>query len=128
MYHYLHICRYLDYKSYLNFKIASVFLYNNKLKLFEKKNRRNNNLYYTFDELELNLNNEINIEESKFHIGSFCCNVTLVKKKKLWWNYLVKEKKLPNLEIDWNKWKEQDESDEELFDYNIPNNLEELMK
>ena len=55
MYHYLHICRYLDYKSYLNFKIASLFLYNNKLKLFENKNRRNNNLYYTSDELELNI-------------------------------------------------------------------------
>ena len=91
---------------------------------FTFKGESNNNIF----QIELNLNNEINIEESKFHIGSFCCNVTLVKKKKLWWNYLVKEKKLPNLEIDWNKWKEQDESDEELFDYNIPNNLEELMK
>ena len=91
---------------------------------FTFKGESNNNIF----QIELNLNNEINIGESKFHIGSFSCNVTLVKKEKLWWNYLVKEKKLPNLEIDWNKWKDVDESDDELFDYNIPNNLEELMK
>lgn len=98
--------------------------YNFENSKFTFKGESNNNIF----QIELNLNNEINTEESKFHIGSFSCNVTLVKKEKLWWNYLVKEKKLPNLEIDWNKWKDVDESDDELFDYNIPNNMEELMK
>ena len=86
----------------------------------EKENKK----YY----FELNFLNEIENQDFTKKINDNSCNFILNKKKSEWWDFLVKEKNLLNLEIDWNKWKYENESDDELYDYNIPNNFEELLK
>ena len=78
--------------------------------------------------LELNLLYDVDIEDYTKKINDNSCNFILNKTKSDWWDFLVKEKKLPNLEIDWNKWKYENESDDELYDYNIPDNFEELLQ
>tara|TARA_A100001015_G_C14950418_1_gene696507 strand:- start:860 stop:1249 length:390 start_codon:yes stop_codon:yes gene_type:complete len=85
---------------------------------------KDNNKY----QFKLNLLQEIKQDDLKKNLKELNCFFEFVKVKEEWWDFLIQEKKLPNLEVDWNKWKYENESDDELYNYNIPDNFEELLK
>ncbi|KAI5070996.1 hypothetical protein GOP47_0013247 [Adiantum capillus-veneris] len=64
-------------------------------------------------ELDLDLFEKINIEESKTSIGLRNVFCALVKSEKGWWKRLLKGegKSPPYLKVDWDKWVDEDEED-----------------
>nr|GMD68925.1 uncharacterized protein Os08g0359500 isoform X2 [Ipomoea batatas] len=66
-----------------------------------------NHLY----ELKLELNDKVNVEESKINIGLRNIFCVLEKAEKQWWNRLLRaEGKPPHyVKVDWDKWADEDE-------------------
>ena len=64
---------------------------------------------------KFNLYKEINPDESKYQITGFQVKIILSKKDKEtdYWPYLVREKKLNNISVDWNKYIDEDEEFEQ---------------
>eukprot|EP00761_Pharyngomonas_kirbyi_P011575 gb/GECH01011601.1/.p1 GENE.gb/GECH01011601.1/~~gb/GECH01011601.1/.p1 ORF type:complete len:168 (+),score=49.74 gb/GECH01011601.1/:1-504(+) len=71
-------------------------------------------------ECEIEFFDEINKEESKYRVGARNIFFHLAKKENKWWDRLLKQKGKNNfLHVDWNKWKDEDESDEEAGGFNL---------
>eukprot|EP00250_Pteridium_aquilinum_P000968 c11149_g1_i1 orf=100-582(+) len=70
-------------------------------------------------ELDLNLFDKINVEESKISTGLRNVYCALIKSEKGWWKRLLKGegKPPPYLKVDWDKWVDEDEEDEAKNDF-----------
>lgn len=81
------------------------------------------------DKYEMTLNLYHPIITNKSILKSRGCevNIILTKKDPTWWTYLVTEKKLNYLYVDWNGWKDEFDSDEDLYDYELPDNFQQMM-
>ncbi|XP_003737019.1 co-chaperone protein daf-41 [Galendromus occidentalis] len=63
----------------------------------------------------LNLNNKVKNDESKFVVRDRNIEVLLKKEEEQYWPRLLKEStKMHWLRVDFNKWRDEDESDDEL--------------
>lgn len=62
-------------------------------------------------DLEVELNSDINAEKSSWQIKSNCIKMTLQKEITKFWNRLTKVKQ-NNVKIDWQKWVNEDDSDD----------------
>lgn len=79
-------------------------------------------------ELTLNFYHPINVEKSILKSRDQEINLIITKLEPQWWTYLVTEKKLHYLYVDWTGWKDEFDSDDELHDYNLPDNFQEMME
>ncbi|XP_019188476.1 PREDICTED: uncharacterized protein Os08g0359500-like isoform X1 [Ipomoea nil] len=65
-----------------------------------------NHLY----EFKIELQDKVNVEESKINIGVRNIFCVLEKEEKKWWNKLLREGKPPHyVKVDWDKWVDEDE-------------------
>ena len=78
-------------------------------------------------EMTLNLYHPILINKSILKSRGCEVNIILTKKDPKWWTYLVTEKKLNYIYVDWNGWKDEFDSDEDLYDYELPDNFQQMM-
>lgn len=78
-------------------------------------------------EMTLNFTLPINIEKSALKSNGNQINIIVNKLEPQWWTYLVTEKKLNFIYVDWNMWRDEFDSDEDLYDYKLPDNFEEMM-
>ncbi|XP_010481284.1 PREDICTED: uncharacterized protein OsI_027940 [Camelina sativa] len=61
-------------------------------------------------ELKLELNDKVNVEESKINIGLRSIFCILEKAEPKWWNKLLRGGKPPHyVKVDWDKWVDEDE-------------------
>eukprot|EP00252_Welwitschia_mirabilis_P020558 TRINITY_DN5066_c0_g1_i2.p1 TRINITY_DN5066_c0_g1~~TRINITY_DN5066_c0_g1_i2.p1 ORF type:complete len:182 (-),score=57.47 TRINITY_DN5066_c0_g1_i2:214-759(-) len=65
-------------------------------------------------ELDLELFDKVNVEESRISIGLRNIICIVQKQEKKWWKQLLKtaSRRLPFLKVDWDKWVDEDEEDE----------------
>lgn len=70
-------------------------------------------------DLDLNLFDKINVEESKISTGLRNVFCVLIKSEKGWWKRLLRGegKHPPYLKVDWDKWVDEDEEDEAKNDF-----------
>ena len=78
-------------------------------------------------EMILNFALPINIDKSALKPNGKEINIIVNKLEPQWWTYLVVEKKLNYLYVDWDHWKDEFDSDDDLYDYKLPDNFEEMM-
>ena len=78
-------------------------------------------------EMTLNFTLPINIEKSALKSNGNQINIIVNKLEPQWWTYLVTEKKLNFIYVDWEHWRDEFDSDEDLYDYKLPDNFEEMM-
>jgi len=69
----------------------------------------------TFYELDLNLYDRVNVEESKISVGLRHIFCIVKKEDKKWWKQMLKSeaKRLPFLRVDWDKWVDEDEEQDD---------------
>jgi prostaglandin-E synthase len=78
-------------------------------------------------EVTMTLFDKINAEQSRFVVRQRNIELVLIKDKEAYWPRLLSEKtKLHWLKVDFNKWKDEEESDEEATQQN-DFNFEDLM-
>ncbi|KAI7742223.1 hypothetical protein M8C21_013133 [Ambrosia artemisiifolia] len=65
-------------------------------------------------EIDINLNDKVDVNESKASVGSRNILYLVKKEESKWWSRLVKEEgRTPAfIKVDWNKWVDEDEQDE----------------
>jgi len=78
-------------------------------------------------EMTLNFFQPILINKSILKSKGCEINIIITKKEPQWWSYLVSEKKLNYIYVDWNGWKDEFDSDDDLYDYKLPDNFQEMM-
>jgi hypothetical protein len=78
-------------------------------------------------EMTLNFYHPINVEKSILKSNGNQINIIVAKLEPQWWTYLVNEKKLNYIYVDWDHWKDEFDSDDDLYDYKLPDNFEEMM-
>lgn len=69
-------------------------------------------------EVDLELLDKINVEESKYNIGVRHIVYVIQKAEKKWWSRLIKQEGKPPafLKVDWDRWVDEDEENEKRFD------------
>ena len=78
-------------------------------------------------EMTINFYHKINPEKSLLKSRDNEVNIFVQKLEPQWWNFLVKEKKLHFIYVDWDMWKDEFDSDDDLYDYKLPDNFQEMM-
>lgn len=70
-------------------------------------------------EVDMELMDKINVEESKYNIGVRHIVYVIQKAEKKWWSRLIKREGKPPafLKVDWDKWVDEDEENEKRFDF-----------
>ncbi|KAL4559072.1 hypothetical protein LXL04_031205 [Taraxacum kok-saghyz] len=65
-------------------------------------------------EIDINLYDNVNVDESKANVGSRNVVYIVKKEESKWWNRLLKQEgRTPAfVKVDWNKWVDEDEQDE----------------
>ena len=84
----------------------------------------NNTNEYNF---EIDLNSSIIIEKSSWQIKSNCVKIILVKELNKFWNRLTKVKQ-NNVKIDWQKWVNEDDSDDSDISEPLLNDFTDFKK
>lgn len=79
-------------------------------------------------ELTLNFYYPINTEKCILKNKGKEVIIVITKLEPQWWTFLVKEKKLNYIYVDWNGWKDEFDSDDELYDYKLPDNFHQIME
>jgi hypothetical protein len=79
-------------------------------------------------ELTLNFYYPINTEKCILKNKGKEVIIVITKLEPQWWTFLVKEKKLNYIYVDWNGWKDEFDSDDELYDYKLPDNFHQMME
>ncbi|KAJ0257630.1 CS domain-containing protein [Hirschfeldia incana] len=75
-------------------------------------------------EVELDLFDSVDVNESKASVSSRCVCYLVKKAESKWWNRLTKQEGKPPayLKVDWDKWVDEDEEDKDMdfgdFDFN----------
>ncbi|KAH7683568.1 HSP20-like chaperones domain-containing protein [Dioscorea alata] len=69
-------------------------------------------------EIELELFDKVNVDESKAAIGSRTVCYLVKKAEKKWWSRLLKQEGKPPvfLKVDWDKWVDEDDEKENRYD------------
>ena len=88
-----------------NFKNQDITFKSNNVNLIGNSEKRDYNIM-------IELNSEINLEESSWVIKQNCIELKLVKNKLIFWQKLTKNKQ-NNIRIDWQKWKDEEDDEEE---------------
>ncbi|KAL2942941.1 Co-chaperone protein p23-1 [Bienertia sinuspersici] len=71
-------------------------------------------------EVDIDLLDKVNVEESKYNIGLRHIVYVIQKAEKKWWSKLIKQEGKPPafLKVDWDKWVDEDEEDaDKQFDF-----------
>ncbi|XP_057538920.1 co-chaperone protein p23-1-like isoform X2 [Amaranthus tricolor] len=70
-------------------------------------------------EVDIELLDKVNVEESKYNIGVRHIVYVIQKAEKKWWSRLIKQDGKPPvfLKVDWDKWVDEDEENESHLDY-----------
>ncbi|XP_012068763.1 co-chaperone protein p23-1 isoform X1 [Jatropha curcas] len=65
-------------------------------------------------EVDIELFDKINVEESKYNIGVRSIAYVIKKAEKKWWNRLMKQEGKPPvfLKVDWDKWVDEDDEND----------------
>ncbi|MBT6325023.1 MAG: hypothetical protein HOJ35_03575 [Bdellovibrionales bacterium] len=92
-------------------------------KLLFSASKKNEDKY----EMTLNFALPINVEKSAIKLNGNQINIIVNKLEPQWWTYLVTEKKLNFIHVDWEHWKDEFDSDDDLHDYKLPDNFEQMM-
>ena len=91
---------------------------NEDIKLYEEKvffSVKSDNIYL----MEFELNNLINVDESKYVIEEKCVRIILKKKESEKWDFLTKDRNLykNNIKINWAEWNDDDSDNEAPNDF-----------
>lgn len=78
-------------------------------------------------EMTLNFALPINVDKSALKSNGKEINIIVNKLEPQWWTYLITEKKLNYLYVDWDHWNDEFDSDDDLHDYKLPDNFEQMM-
>ena len=107
-------------------------LYQKDIDLFVFKPSKKS-LYFNGDtdgksyELDLKLLRDIAPEKTKYRAKANCVEIVLEKVEKCYWNRLLKSKgKQHWLKVDSQKWKEEDDSDDEAEEVDLKNMIKKM--
>ena len=78
-------------------------------------------------ELNLDFFHSIDSENSLLKQTDKEIKMIIVKKEPRWWSFLIKEKKANYIYVDWDGWKDEFDSDDELYNYELPENFESML-